>query len=167
LTSLVKQHFVLQNEELLRQFNSNAVDAALAATSLQEFVDATAPFAGYPNASAYYHVENPINEVRHISTPKLVLNSIDDPCCHIDNLYEASPYPQHDGYTYAEMVSQTERGMVAVTKTGSHCPFLDCNNWFLPVTRDPLYGGWMLSSWADQVAIEYYKAALAVYGDRR
>jgi len=168
LTPLVKDHFIIQNEAVLRQFNSDAVDAALNATSLQEIVDAAAPFAGYPNASEYYRAENPINEVRHISTPKLVLNSLDDPCCHIDNLYEASPYPHHEGYTFAEMVSQTQRGMVAVAKTGSHCPFLDCENkWFMPATRDPLFGGWMLSSWADQVAIEYYLAALKVYGDRR
>ena len=165
LTPLVKSHFVLQNEDLLRAYNSEAVDATLAATSLQEFVDAAAPFAGYPNATAYYRGENPINELRVITTPKFVLNAIDDPCCHINNLYEASPYVHHDGFTFAEMVSQTDRALLAVTKTGSHCPFLD--GFFLPITKDPLYGGWMLASWADQVSIEYYRAALEVYGDRR
>lgn len=163
LTPLVKNHFILQNEAILRGFNSEAVDAALAATTLQEIADAAAPFAGYANAADYYHGENPINEVRHITTPKLVLNAYDDPCCPITNLYESSPYANHDNYTYAEMVSQTKRGMIAVSKTGSHCPFMDSGI----VTRDPVFGGWMLSSWADDVSIEYYRAALHVYGDRR
>jgi len=55
--------------------------------------------------------------------------------------------------------------MIAVTRTGSHCPFLDGS--FSPFISDPLYGGWMISSWADKVAIEYYRAALEVYGNRR
>jgi predicted alpha/beta-fold hydrolase len=165
LTLQVKQHFVLQNEKVLRHFDSKAVDATLRANSLQEFVDAAAPFAGYSNATEYYRDGNPINEIRDISTPKFVLNAVDDPCCMIDNLYEQSPYVHHAGKTYAEMIMETSNALVAVTKTGSHCPFLD--GFLFPFVRDPLYGGWMLNSWADQVSIEFYRASLEVYGDRR
>jgi predicted alpha/beta-fold hydrolase len=165
LTPQVKQHFVLPNEQILRDFDSNAVDATLRANSLQEFLDAAAPFAGYPNATEYYLDGNPINEIRDISTPSFMLNAVDDPCCMIDNLYEQSPYAHHAGKTYAEMITETSNAMVAVTKTGSHCPFLD--GFFFPFVRDPLYGGWMLNSWADQVSVDIYRASLEVYGDRR
>lgn len=163
----VKDHFVIQNEALLRSHNNDAVDQMLAATSLQDLVDAAVPFAGYENTTLYYQDTNPINEVRDITTPKLVLNARDDPCCNIANLYEQSPYPQHDGKTFAEMISETENGMVAVARTGSHCPFLCSRDRWLPFVRDPLNGGWMLNSWADQVAIDYYLATLHVYGDER
>lgn len=163
----VKEHFVVKNEELLRNHNNEAVDKMLAATSLQELVNAAVPFAGYKNASHYYQDTNPINELRDITTPKLVLNSIDDPCCNIKNLYEQSPYPQHEGKTFAEMISETPNALVAVTRSGSHCPFLCSRNRWLPITRDPLSGGWMLNSWADEVSIQYYLATLDVYGYRR
>ncbi|KAL7537031.1 hypothetical protein ACHAWF_005638 [Thalassiosira exigua] len=167
----VKNHFVLRNEELLRSHDSNAVDRILNATSMQSIVDHASAFAGYSDAASYYEDTNPINEVRDIATPKLVLNAADDPCCNVNNLYETSPYPRHGGKTYAEMIEETERGMVAVTYTGSHCPFL-CggdSRWtpWMPLARDPLTGGWMLRSWADEVTVEYFRAALEVYGDRR
>lgn len=160
----VKDHFIIHNEELLRAHDNSAVDKALEATSLQEIVDASVSFAGYANTTQYYEDTNPINEVRDITTPKLVLNAIDDPCCNVNNLYEQSPYPQHEGKTFAQMIRETKRGMVAVTYTGSHCPFLCTRNKWLPFTKDSLNGGWMLNSWADEVTIEYYKAALDVYG---
>eukprot|EP00538_Stauroneis_constricta_P013044 CAMPEP_0119563008 /NCGR_PEP_ID=MMETSP1352-20130426/22213_1 /TAXON_ID=265584 /ORGANISM="Stauroneis constricta, Strain CCMP1120" /LENGTH=612 /DNA_ID=CAMNT_0007611531 /DNA_START=196 /DNA_END=2034 /DNA_ORIENTATION=- len=163
----VKDTFVLQNEALLRQFDSDAVDSMLAATNLQDFVHAAAPFSGFGNQTMYYREINPINEVRDITTPKLVLNSIDDPCCNINNLYESSPYENHDGKSYAQMIAETKRAIVAVTKTGSHCPFLDAPRDGSFVTRDPVTGGWMLNSWADRVAVEFYRAALDVYNERR
>ncbi len=163
----VKDHFVVQNENLLRSHNSEAVDRMLAASSLQELVNAAVPFAGYKNSTHYYQDTNPINEVRDITTPKLVLNAIDDPCCNIANLYERSPYPHHDGKTFAQMISETPNALVAVARSGSHCPFLCSRNRWLPFVRDPLTGGWMLNSWADEVSIQYYLATLDVYGRRR
>jgi len=47
LSPMVKYHFVVQNEKLLRKYDSDAVDAVLKAKSLQDLVDAAAPFAGY------------------------------------------------------------------------------------------------------------------------
>ncbi|GMH67400.1 hypothetical protein TrRE_jg252 [Triparma retinervis] len=165
MTAMVKDHFVQQNEAVLRELDSEAVDATLAAESLQDFLDAAAPFAGYKTADAYYEGENPVNELHYISTPVFVMNSVDDPCCAISNLYERSPYPQHNNMSYAELVSAGPRGLIAVTKTGSHCPFLDGT--FFPWTRDPFNGYWMISSWADTAAVEFYKSALQVYDERR
>ena len=76
----------------------------LNATSLQEIVDAGVVFAGYANTSSYYAHINPINKLGDITTPKFVLNSADDPCCNIANLYETSPYPDHGGKTFAQMI---------------------------------------------------------------
>lgn len=165
LTFSVKDHFVSRNEEVLRSFNSDAVDAALNAANLQEFVDAAAPFAGYANASEYYRGENPVNDLHFIETPTFVLNAIDDPCCDIANLYEKSPNLEHGGRSYADIVRESKHGLIAVSRTGSHCPFLDGT--FFPFVRDPLWGGWMLNSWADQVSVDFYTAALQVYDERR
>lgn len=165
MNHFVKDHFVRGNEKILRELNSEAVDRTLAAETLQDLLDAAAPFAGYNGSEAYYLGENPVLDLHRITTPTFVMNSLDDPCCAIANLYEVSPYPQHGGRTFANIVTDSQRGLIAVTKTGSHCPFLDGT--FFPFTRDPLHGGWMLSSWADTASVEFYKAALTVYGDRR
>lgn len=165
LTSQVKDHFLEQNKQILVDFNATAYESALAATSLQELVDASAVFAGYPTSESYYAHTNPVNEMQWISTPIYVLNSNDDPCCDIQNLYETSQQPQHEGKSYADIVDTSDRGIVAVAKTGSHCPFLDGR--FFPFLADPLGGGVMLNSWADQSITEFYVAALEVYNDRR
>mmetsp|Transcript_6273 Transcript_6273/g.13049 ORF Transcript_6273/g.13049 Transcript_6273/m.13049 type:complete len:482 (-) Transcript_6273:40-1485(-) len=160
----VKSHFVEKNVDVLEPFSSSAYHDSLNASNLQDFLGAAAPFAGYPNASAYYAGENPVNDLHYINTPVFVMNSLDDPCCAISNFYEKSPYPQHDGRSFASIVNDSQRGLVAVTKSGSHCPFLD--GMLFPFVRDPFGGGWMLKSWADEAGIDFYKAALQVYGDR-
>ena len=67
--------------------------------------------------------------------------------------------------SFAQIVRDSKRGLIAVTKTGSHCPFLD-GRWF-PFIKDPLTGKWMLKSWADEASVEFYVAALQVYDERR
>lgn len=160
----LKDHFVRQNEALLRSYNSDAVDNLLAAPSMQSFVDAGIAFAGYESVSLYYNDTNPINEMWEITTPVLVLNAADDPCCNIQNLYEKSPYQQHKGKSYLDMIQEAKRTILAVTHTGSHCPFLCSRNRWLPLTKDPLSGGWMIRNWADEVTIDYFRATIEVYG---
>lgn len=166
LLERVKEHFVLQNEPVLRSHDSDAVDQVLAASNLQEIVDAAVTFAGYKNASSYYEDTNPVIFMQDITTPMLVLNAVDDPCCNIQNLYEKSPYQVHKGQTFDQVIGGTERAIVAVSKTGSHIPFLCTRNRWLPITKDP-FGSYMIHSWADQVSLDFYEAALNVYGDRR
>jgi predicted alpha/beta-fold hydrolase len=103
-----------------------------------------------------------VKGLHHITTPVLVLNSLDDPCCDINNLYEPSKF--HPGQTYDEVIKQSNSTIVAITRTGSQCPFLDG---YFPFVRDPLNGLFMLNSWADTSIIEYYSAAMEVYDDRR
>jgi hypothetical protein len=146
-------------------FDNTAYEATMAATSLQEVLNASTSFAGYPDADSFYAHVNPVNDMQYVTTPLYTLNSVDDPCCHAQNLYEKSPLPQHEGRSYADIIGTSARGIVAVAKTGSHCPFLD-GKW-IPFVNDPVTGGIMLNSWADQSIAEFYAAALQVYGDRR
>ena len=165
MSMAVKDHFLEQNKDILRAYNSTAYDNAMAASSLQEILNASAPFAGYPDAASYYDHTNPVNDMHFIETPTYVLNSVDDPCCRIENLYETSPFSQHAGRTYADIIDTSSNGIVSVTRTGSHCPFLDGR--FYPFVTDPFGGGIMLNSFADQSFTEFYLAALQVYNDRR
>lgn len=93
--------------------------------------------------SSHYGNINPINKLEDITTPKFVLNAADDPCCNINNLYEVSPYDMHEGQTFADMIRKTDRGMVAVARSGSHAPFL-CNRDNRWLVSDALTGGYML-----------------------
>jgi len=164
LNLAVKDHFILQNEKILRDFNSKAVDNALKSNTLQEFVNATAAFTGFEDPETYYEFTNPVKGLHHITTPTFVLNSLDDPCCAIQNLYEKSKYPAHNGLSYADVIKTSPSAIVAVTHLGSHCPFLDG---YWPFVKDPFTKGVMLKSWADQSIIDFYSAAMEVYGDRR
>ena len=164
MTMAVKDHFVLQNEKLLREYNNSAVDAALASDSLQEFVDATVPFTGYTDVETFYTNTNPVAGLHFITTPTFALNAVDDPCCDINNLYEKSRFPSHGGMSYSDVIKKSPSTIVAVSRFGSHCPFLDG---YWPFVKDPLTGGVMLNSWADQSVVEFYAAAMEVYGDRR
>ena len=161
----VKDHFLARNEAILRGFNSTAYDRAMSTKTLQQFLNETTPFAGFENADLYFQFTNPVNLLEFITTPVYVINSIDDPCCRIDNLYEMSPQPAHNCKTYAKIVDDSQFGVIAVTKTGSHCPFFDGGIW--PFVRDPFWtGAWMINSWADSSTMEWFVATLEVYKDR-
>jgi predicted alpha/beta-fold hydrolase len=166
MNDAVKDHFIRLNEDVLRAYNSDAVDATLAAADMQSFLDAAAPFAGYNTAAEYYEHTNPVKDLEQINTPIYVLNSIDDPCCEISNLFEPSPHTQHQNKTYAQLVDKSQRGLIAITNSGSHCPFLDGGYTNL-IVKDPLFGGYMLNSFADHSIVEFYEAVLTVYDDRR
>ncbi len=162
----VKGHFVRRNEAVLRKFNDTAVDRALAARDLQEFLDECSTFAGYSSSSEYYRWSNPVNDLHKISTPVYVLNSADDPCCHINNLYEKSKSERHGGRSYAQIVADSKRGLVAVTSTGSHCPFLDSPLFIQDPLKEREDGGLIINSWADTSIVEFYRAATKVYAER-
>ena len=168
MNDAVKKHFVLQNEAVLRRHNDSAVDKALGAKTMQEFLEATAPFTGFETAEMFYDKTNPVQDIEFITTPIYVINSVDDPCCDVKSIFEKSRFEsKHRNETYAGVIGKTERGLLAIANTGSHCPFLDggYTNMFV---KDPLFAGsWFLNSWADQSLVEFYQAALKVYGDRR
>ena len=94
-----------------------------------------------------------------------MLNSIDDPCCDIDNLYEESDHPEHGGMSYNNLIASGENGLVAVTRSGSHCPFID--GAIFPFAWDPFWKGTlMVNSWADTSVMQWFVATKEVYADR-
>ena len=184
LTPSVKDWFVRRNEELLRtHYGDEIVNAVLQAETMQDVINSAVPMAGYRNASEYFRATNPINTFFETSTPYLVVHSKDDALINImDFLADVSPLAHHEGRTYAELSALSERGLLAIAKTGSHCPFLDnaaagydgtssasamLRSLVPGLVQDPLYGGYMLDSWADRISIQHYQAALKVYHDRR
>ena len=173
LTPAVKDWFVLRNQDILRAYYPDAVDAVLTAETLQDLVNAAAPMAGYRNASDFFRAANPINTMFETRTPYLIVHAVDDALINMDFLSDISPLEHHGGRNYAELSKCSERGLLAVAKTGSHGPFLDNANagdsfaLFPGLVQDPLFGGYMLDSWADRISIQYYQAALKVYNDRR
>ena len=138
----VKDHFVLANEKVLRDFNSDAVDRALSSNSLQEFVNNTVEFAGYKDSETYYAHQNPVQHLHHITTPAYVLNSVDDPCCAIGNLYEKSKFKAHNGLSYSDIIMSGPSAIVSVSHLGSHCPFLDGYWPFVKVRRRASEASW-------------------------
>jgi len=80
LLSSMKGFFLQPNEEVLRGYDSGAFDAAMAAKTCDEFMDAIATFAGYPSGREVFDVyENPVRFVESVDTPLLILLSEDDP----------------------------------------------------------------------------------------
>jgi predicted alpha/beta-fold hydrolase len=156
-----QQHFVTQNEKVLREFDSDAVDRALSADSLQGFLEACAPFTGYETAENFYRHCNPVTNIHRITTPCCVFNAKDDPCCKYTNAFDVSVHLPHKGRTYSELVDDSPLGLLVLTNSGSHCPFLDGT--VLPFIRDPLSfseggTGLMLSSWSDEAALEWFSS---------
>ena len=85
----LKNVFLHDNEEVLRAFDADALAACKAATSLDEFMWAHAPFAlrrRGAGADEYYEHSNPMKYIRGSRTPMLILNSADDMVCRAENI---------------------------------------------------------------------------------
>lgn len=153
-----KDKFMGSNEAVLRSHNSEAYDRAMAAPDLQTFLSLAAPFAGYPDAKAYFANENPVLYVQDITTPTLVLNAEDDPMTVIENAFVPSPF--HEGSpTFVSMIERSPCGMLLLPTSGSHCPFLDGTIFPYSVVQPHL--GWLtLSNWGERCAIEFFESIL-------
>ena len=67
------------------------------APTLQAFLDEASAFTGFKNPAAYYANCNPTNVVHAITTPLLIVNALDDPCCRAANALQRSRIPAHAG----------------------------------------------------------------------
>ena len=152
----VKSHFVRQNESVLRPADPAAYNACLAAKDLQDFLNAAVPFAGFPSTAAYYDACNPVKFCPDITTPTLIVSAADDPCAVFENIDE--PSPLFGGERHSQLTRATPLGVLAVTATGSHCPFLDGR--ICPFRRDAVNGTIMLDSWSDRATTEWLQAWL-------
>lgn len=156
--SSVRSKFLLENEEVLRSYNPDAYEKAVQAPDLQSLLYHSAPFAGYPSAEEYFAVENPVLFAPLITTPTLIINSMDDPLCVVQNCYGKMP-GHEDGLTFVEMVEKSPCGLLLITPSGSHCPFLDGTFWpFVSVPQ--ALGRLVIASWADYCILEFFEGYL-------
>lgn len=110
----IKSTFIKRNERLLREWDTVATDACLAATSLPELLAAHAPFAMRErgaSASDYFAVHNPMEHRTGVSVPTLVLNAEDDFVCSAHNIRP-------------DLIVRDQPGsLLLVTRSGSHCAY--------------------------------------------
>lgn len=157
--SSVKSKFLMQNEAVLRSYNSEAYDKAIQADNLQTLLCEAAPFAGYPSSQEYFAAENPVLYAPLITTPTLIINSLDDPCTVARNAYGTMPGQSDKDLTFVKMVEQSPVGLLLMSPSGSHCPFLDGGFW--PFVRAPkALGGLVIKSWADSCILEFFEGYL-------
>jgi len=113
ITKGIQKFFLLrpENREALAQL-PQAVDAALEAKNLNDFVKAATPLAGCSDLSQYYAENNPMAHAFNNTTPCLVLNALDDFLCVKENIR-------------LDIVESTQHYAVLVTDSGSHIAYTE------------------------------------------
>eukprot|EP00927_Polykrikos_kofoidii_P041833 TRINITY_DN35697_c0_g1_i1.p1 TRINITY_DN35697_c0_g1~~TRINITY_DN35697_c0_g1_i1.p1 ORF type:complete len:485 (+),score=57.21 TRINITY_DN35697_c0_g1_i1:63-1517(+) len=160
----VKGKFLLANESNLRAFNADAFEKAIQAPDLQVLTAEAAPFAGFPTATDYFKNQNPVLFAPLIRTPTLIVNAQDDPLTVVENAFKKMPGGKDDR-TFAEMVSDSTCGLLLITRSGTHCPFLDgALSPFRHVARG--LGGWICASWAEFCTLEFFEGHLTEHRRR-
>ena len=109
----LKKTFILPNTQLLRAHDETALEACLAATTLDGFIAAHAPFALGRNGAGsaeYYKRANPMEHFEGVRVPTLVVNSEDDMVCRPENIR-------------CDLVRQTAGYALVRTARGSHVAF--------------------------------------------
>ncbi|MDS7693987.1 YheT family hydrolase [Acinetobacter soli] len=102
----------------------------LTSKNLTEFHLRYYQLAGFSNYQDYTLATNPMHVFKQIKVPLMVLNSQDDPVCHIDNF---APYLPE--------IQAMQNIAVVTTKKGSHCAF---------------YEGWRTQSWATKLMADFF-----------
>ena len=126
LKQLLKKHDKVLSEHI-------NMDAALNSTSFVDFDrHVYCKLYGYNDPLQYWQHNNPMKNVRNISTPFLCISSLDDPVC----IREHIPF---------DLFLEKEDVLLVTTKNGGHCGFLE---------------DWGSVSWADHLAVEYVDAVL-------
>lgn len=103
------------------------------ARTMVEFHERLAPLAGYDDYEAYLEASDPMRVAPDVTTPVLVLNSLDDPVCSVKNVYR-----------HRLVLQQRPRMLTALTRFGGHCGF------FERVSRQ--------GSWSDRAVAEFLAA---------
>jgi len=79
---------------------------------LSEFEQRYYELAGFSDYESYTKATNPIYVFENVKIPLMILNSEDDPVCHIQNLEP-----------YKDVIRAMPNIVVVTTKKGSHCGF--------------------------------------------
>ncbi|GBG28494.1 Phospholipase ABHD3 [Hondaea fermentalgiana] len=126
----LKSFFLTPNEHVLR--DSKGFQECLESTSVQNFMQAHAQLAGFPDFQTYLANSNPMQHYAGSRVPCLILNALDDPLCVEENI-------RYD------IASETENYCLCLTDYGSHVTF-----------REGLLGQ---SSFMHRVALDFLEAA--------
>ncbi len=128
MTKKLHKLFITPNKEHLQ--NLASYDALTATQDLHEFHQHLYEVAGNESTEDYMQNSNPAVVFDNIKIPLLILNSKDDPVCHIDNVYEH----QHRIEAMANVI-------LVLTDRGSHCAYFE---------------GITAKSWANRMIKEYF-----------
>ena len=104
----------------------------LAVKTLAEFEKSYFEMAGFQDYASYTQAINPIHVFENVKIPLMVLNSEDDPVCHIKNFEP-----------YKSLIQRMDNVIVVTTKKGSHCGFYE--------------GFTQTRSWAAKLMADYLK----------
>lgn len=130
VTRTLKRQFVAPHAELFGHLAT--YQACLAASTLADFQEHAYEIAGFTTHAEYLEHSNPMGVVGRIAVPVLVINSDDDPVCHVDNVIE------HSG-----AVERLQRALLVRTSHGSHCSHFE---------------GWTARSWSHRLIAGYLTA---------
>lgn len=125
---LIRQ-FVTRNQHAFSHLPSYS--ACSNARDLHELHQHLYAIAGYASRDAFFADLNPVNAMRNLAIPLLILNAADDPVCHIQNAYE-----------HREVIGQMPEVILAITARGSHCAYFE---------------GWRAQPWAHHLCAEFLK----------
>ena len=101
------------------------------ASSIPEFHDRILELGGYESADEYWSKSCPMKVAHQNQTPTLIVNVLDDPICHGNNI------------DYELFTERNDHGILVTVKRGSHCAFLE---------------GFNAVSWHNRVTIEFLQA---------
>ena len=129
-------------KKLIRQFITSHIPAfsglrtyqqCIQAENLHDFHQNLYECAGFATLQDFMDASNPMKVFREIRVPLLILNSEDDPVCHIDNAWE-----------YEQQIRAMPNMLLAVTRRGSHCAY---------------FSGPLAHPWGHQLAADYFRAS--------
>lgn len=121
--------FVSPNEDVIKHLET--YDVLRNSKDLHEFHQHLYELAGNSSTEEYMRKSNPAEVFDGIKVPILILNSKDDPVCHIENVYE-----------HLDRMKNMDNLILVITSRGSHCAFLE---------------GMGAKSWGNRMIRDYFK----------
>jgi len=122
--------FIHPNSETFQHLGS--YEALKNAPDLHLFHQHIYEIAGFESTEDYMQNSNPALVFDDIKIPILILNSKDDPVCHIENVYE-----------HRQRIEAMSNVILVLTERGSHCAYLE---------------GMTAKPWANRMIKDYFSA---------